>query len=163
MATHKVQQLDINLGRVKDEGAREALQSVVRFVNEMTQSIRTNKEVRASELANSEKSAGLDKSGFLWAESLEIASGGQFKVKTFNGEIEASGTLEIAFSSGTRILGAFGYTQYAGSSNWIPITAYDSASARIDFAAYAVGTIRLANTDTVNDHKFNLVVFYADR
>ncbi len=164
MATHRVQQLDINLARVQDEGAREALTSIVRFVNELTQSFRTNKEARAESFVNNGDSAGFDKDGVFWAESLEVASGGQFKVKVYQGSIALSASYDVELTPGAKVLGVFGWSQINATSVWTPIAEQSVALADSIYIDSAdSGALRLTNGDVNSTNEYRLVVFYVDR
>lgn len=93
------------------------------------------------------------------SDSLNIASGGAFKVKIYTGSLAAS-TTSSAFTPGGTILGAFGYTSNSGSSTYISIEppSYGGTN-RIRFDSATSTTVKLFNPYS-GSNTYQLVVFY---
>jgi hypothetical protein len=166
VATHKTNQLDINLSQVKDLAVREALNSIVNFVGGLAKAVRTGGEVKGTTVSNALGSAGFDKDGNLFAKTLEIGSGGAFKVAIFTGELSASGGQTLTLADEARILGVLGWTQISAGSEWNVMFPVVTGSEGIYFNTTAASTsnsVRFVNSDAVNANQYRVVIFYADR
>ena len=162
MATHRTNQLDINLGRISDPATRDAFQSLVSFVNEMTKKILTNKELKAGRVANADNSVSLEKDGRLLARSINVDGGGEFKVMVVSGELEDGATQTVQLSSNARVLGYCGVTEIGGgASGWSPLTVDGTFRVTIVDGSGESDSVELTNGVTYKN-KFNIVIFYTD-
>jgi hypothetical protein len=163
VATHKTNQLDINLSQVKDAGAREALNSIVRFVNDMNRSVRTNKEVKAAKLSNQTRSAFLDFDGLISGRMLELEKGWKFKVRIQEGELGPTDGETVQMPAGHVICGVIGWTQVDAGDEWNPmvIAATDAAGVYMSVAASSTAdTVRFVNVDAAVTNSYRAVIFY---
>jgi hypothetical protein len=101
VATRKKNSININLDAIKDTYIRDALEAITSFVDDLV-------------------AKGLDTDGFVLAKTLQLDSGGAFSSKIFTGDLGASGTDndEAVLIVDGSIIGAFGYSQFNGTSEW---------------------------------------------
>lgn len=152
--TPKKNQLDIDLGGIADVKVRDALAALSDFVGDLS-------------------GKGLDTKGPVVARG-GIATGmlGTYKVAVFTGILppntgsdDHTSTLAIP----GRIIGASGYSQYAGTSSW-RVMGHTTTSDIVHFAVGINGApenkddrITVINADTLAPNSFRAVIFYQDR
>lgn len=162
MATLKQNQIDLDLSRVEDLATREALESVVRFVNELASSgVKTGGPVTGKSFATNAKTGGLTEAGWLSGKSLELDAGGRFKVEYHEGTVNASGTGSYTVK-GT-ILGAFGIAQFEGGSDW-RVMGRGSVTNSVYFTngSSTTSLIHFTNSDASHQNGYRLVIFYRE-
>lgn len=175
MATRKTQQLDVNLSNVKDDAVRQALDSIVAFVNKTTQNVKTGGKVQATTVTNLAGGAGIDAINRLFAQSMQLNDGGFFKVKIFEGDLGAygGGSEVYRFNFPTVVFGAFGVCTYNGkaTNEWMVMSNTSATNNNIAFydpglalglaAAYKQdsNSITILNADNVTN-SYRIIVFY---
>jgi hypothetical protein len=165
VATRKKQQLDVNLTRIKDDAVRDAIDSIVRFVNNSSASLEVTNRVSGNEISNNLGSGKIDRLGRVLCKGIEVErDSGFLKFAIRSGELAAFTGQDIEVSSGQKILGALGMTTTNdGSGNYYPMHLVDSAIAGIGFVSTATDKLRIFNYDIDDPNTYRLVVFYTER
>lgn len=160
MATHKTNQLDINLSQVGDIGTREALTSIVRFVNDMTQNISVNKGIKAKRFATQDEYAVIEADGCITAKMLEFDKGGKFKVMVVSDTLSQSASRTVNVPSSHKILGVFGWTQVNTTSVWRPMPTATATNLVYITTTGDNNTVIFTNSDADSANSFCSVIFY---
>lgn len=137
--------LPINLSLIKDQATREAISSIVKFVQDLG-------------------ARGLQTDGDIIGRSLNLGSGGAFKTIVQSGGVNPSGRAILHPPAG-KWLGMIGMTQYHGSYIWAPIpTATATGSLYFEFntTLSQANAICLVNGDTSHTNLFRVLGFYTE-
>ena len=161
MATLKQNQIDLDLSRVGDFATREALEGLIRFVNQLSAGgIKTGGPITGKSVATSSGYAGLAEGGTITGKRLELEDGGAFKVELHEGSLGNGAS--TSFTVKGEVLGAFGTAEYQGSSTWRVLgrgTTTDSVY--LDNVGSTSSKVVITNS-YAGTNKYRLVIFYRE-
>jgi hypothetical protein len=173
----KKTQIDINLDRVQDEGAREALRGLLEFVNGLVgKGLETDANVKAREFGNHNKEFFVDADGQVTARAFRTYGSfgrqgaekevpGYMKFSIREGVLEDSDTIDLKIEG--KVLGVVGWTQFNGHASQMVPMRINSGAAPATQNYFGVttdsltDTVHVVNSDAVNDNRYRVLIFYA--
>lgn len=162
MATRKTQQLDIDLSTVQEATVREALVSILRFVNELAGGgLHTAGDVVAKKIQVTSGLVAADDDGNLVAKTINLHGGGKIKMEVHEGTLAIGGTTSYTVKG--EILAAIGHAQYNGSSEWRVM----GRGTTTDSCYFTNGSatskkIHITNSDASHSNKYRVVIFWRE-
>lgn len=162
VATHRVNQLDVDLSKITDAGTREAVSSIARYVNETTQKVRTSGTLRGRDISNEDNTAQIGKDGTVYCRALNVEGSGPFKIATYEGSLAGGGTVTLNLGAQAKIIGVFGWSQYDGNAGVYAQMGVFSSTVLVLYTSTS-NSIVLVNDDAVDTNAYRIVVFYIDK
>lgn len=162
MATLKQNQIDLDLSRVGDVATREALEGVIRFVNDLaSRGIKTGGPVAGKSFATNSGFAEVAEDGTLSGKRLELEGGGAFKVEYHEGSLGNAAT--TSFTVRGEVLGAFGIAQFQGSSSDWRVMGRGTTTDSVYFTNGSSTSKKVHLTNSyAGTNKYRLVIFYRE-
>lgn len=162
MATRSLNQLEAGIERIEDPIVREAMSSLLEFVNGLQGSgLSTRGKVTAKDISL-ENGSIYTADGVLYTPDINTAGGGKWRAVTYQGIIPGSDTTNKLPAPNGEIFGVIGWTELSSSTIWSMIT-----TSSISNGIYLGGndnktsTINLINGHTTSK-KFRLIIFYRE-
>ncbi len=162
MTTRRTNQVDLDLSSIDDSATRQALASVMRFVNDLASGgLTTDGTITGKTLAT--KGGSLTEEGVLTAKLLDMGEGRiTFTVQT--GSLAA--ITATVFTVKGQVLGALGWSEVNGGASgvdWVPMTIELNGNSNYFTTSTSENSnkVRIKNNGG-SSNKYRLLIFYAE-
>lgn len=163
MATRKKHQLDINLSNVKDQGVREALNSIVSHVNSLSQEISVSSGVKARDFSTHTGLFKAEADGKINCSSIRTDSNEAIKFKIFTGNIATISGTTLSLSGNHKVVGTCGHTTMSGSTTTYKVMGTEVIGDGCFFTNTTNSTnkVRIFNSDS-STNSYRVIIFYVE-